>query len=72
MTPETKITLYKRHCRTCNTTERRRLKNTNNTVMILRDIVESAGIDLGRALAILTLLFRKWRSEKTVGGQFGA
>ena len=31
-----------------------------------------AGIDLGRAFAILALIFRKWRREKTVWGHFGA
>ena len=31
-----------------------------------------SGIDLGRAIAILTLIFRKWRREKIVWGQFGA
>ena len=31
-----------------------------------------AGIDLGRAIAPLALIFRKWRREKTVWGPFGA
>ena len=31
-----------------------------------------SGIYLGRAIAILALIFRKWRREKTVWGQFGA
>ena len=30
------------------------------------------GIDLGHAIAILTLIFPKCRREKTVWGQFGA
>ena len=29
------------------------------------------GIHLGRAIAILTLIFRKWDREKIVWGQFG-
>ena len=31
-----------------------------------------SGIYLGRAIAILALIFRKWRREKTVWGQFVA
>ena len=34
--------------------------------------VSISGIDLGRAFAILALIFRKWRREKTLWGHFGA
>ena len=38
----------------------------------LNSTISAAGIYLGRAIAILALIFRKWRREKTVWGQFGA